>query len=136
MSTDSFRVRAEFPVPPLTLYEAWISGPLHAAMTGAAAICDARPGGEFTAWDGYISGTIVELAPGVRIVQRWRTLEFAAADPDSRLVLELSATPSGCALSVSHSEIPAGQGASYEGGWEDHYFAPMRAYFAATAQAS
>ena len=38
-----------------------------------------------TAWDGYISGRNVELIPGERIVQTWRTSEFGVSDPDSNL---------------------------------------------------
>ena len=48
----------------------------HAAFTGAKATCDARVGGIFTAYDGYISGRIVELETGERIVQEWRTTEW------------------------------------------------------------
>lgn len=34
------------------------------AFTGSKATCDAGVGGEFTAWDGYISGKNLELEKG------------------------------------------------------------------------
>jgi activator of HSP90 ATPase len=32
-------------------------------------------------------------------------------------------------LTLIHTDIPDGQAESYEGGWEDSYFKPMREYF-------
>ena len=50
-------------------------------MTGAAARIAGRVGAAYSAWDGYIAGKTLELAPGKRIVQSWRTTEFASDDP-------------------------------------------------------
>jgi hypothetical protein len=35
----------------------------------------------------------------------------------------------GTLVTLSHSDIPRGQAESYESGWEESYFAPMREYF-------
>ncbi len=50
---------------PGEVYAAWLDGAQHAAMTGGgAAECDPIVGRRFTAWDGYIDGTNLELDPG------------------------------------------------------------------------
>lgn len=127
---DSLRVSARFPVPPSRVYADWLDPAGHAALTGGnPASCDPRPGGAFTAWEGYISGTTLELVPGRRIVQAWRTSDFPAEAPDSRLVVELSADGDGCRVDIVHDEIPAGQGPAYEQGWADYYFSPMHALY-------
>ena len=97
-------------------------------MTGAGASSDPKVGGRFTAWDGYITGIHMELEPHHRIVQAWRTLEFEEATSDSRLEVLIEAVPGGSRLTLRHTKIPQGQGASYRQGWKDHYFAPMRAW--------
>ena len=51
-------------------------------MTGSPAIVDPEIGGAFEAWDGYISGRTLSLEPGRRIVQSWRTSEFAEDEGD------------------------------------------------------
>jgi activator of HSP90 ATPase len=98
-------------------------------MTGGAAKATARVGGSFTAWDGYISGKNIELKSPARILQSWRTTEFSADTPDSRLEILLEETKGGTKVTLVQSSIPEGQAASYKQGWIDHYFEPMKEYF-------
>ena len=119
-----------FAAAPEKVYRAGLNSRAHAAFTGGEAAIDPVPGGEFSAWDGYIVGTTIELDPPRRIVQSWRTSEFPPDAPDSRLMLELHAERGGTRLVLSHTEIPAGQGADYAQGWIDNYFEPMQRYFA------
>ena len=86
-------------------------------------------GGKYTAWDGYISGKTLELEPGKRIVQSWRSTEFPADAPDSRLEVELSPVKTGTRVTLKHSNLPAGSSAEYRKGWIDFYFTPMKKYF-------
>ncbi len=118
---------------PAQIFQRWVDGEGHAEMTGAAASSDPRPGGAFTAWDGYIRGQHVALEPPDRIVQRWRTAEFPADAGDSLVEITLQPEGSGTRLRLVHTEIPAGQGERYRGGWERFYFQPMRAFFGVSA---
>lgn len=98
-------------------------------MTGSPAKVDGRVGGRFSAWDGYISGSTLELEPDRRIVQAWRTSEFPDEAPDSRVEIVLEETAGGTKVTLSHRDMPEDQVDSYRQGWEDFYFQPMRAYF-------
>ena len=129
MSTESFTLWEIFPASPREMYDAWLSS-AHGKMVGSTATVDPRVGGAFTAWDGYIRGTTLELEPYRRIVQAWRTTEFSAASPDSRLELLLEQVEGGTRLTIRHTEIPEGKSASLEQGWIDHYYRPMKEYFA------
>lgn len=117
------------PADPATVYECWISAKRHAEMTGASATSDAKKGGAFTAWDGYISGKHLILEPGKRIVQAWRTTEFPSAAPDSTVEIRLSKDAKGTKLSLLQSDIPDGQSDMYAEGWLEYYFDPMTRYF-------
>ena len=86
-------------------------------------------GGAFTVGDGYIQGKTVELAPFGKIVQTWRTTDFAPEDGDSRLEVVLEEVEGGTRITLSHSNIPDGQGTGYEEGWKEYYFKPMSEYF-------
>jgi hypothetical protein len=127
-------------------------------MTGGGAEVSDKTGEAFEAWDGYISGVNLELEPpstpqgengrqksGVefaaqtprqsgaaalhaRILQAWRTVEFADDEEDSLVEIRLEAVEDGTRLTLHHSQLPA-HGAQYEQGWIDNYFEPMKAYF-------
>lgn len=126
---ESLEVSTVLPVDAATLYAAWLSSSKHSAFTGGEAEISPKVGSKFTAWDGYISGVTVILEPDQRIVQSWRTTEFADHDPDSDLEIILEETEGGTRLLLRHTNIPAGQGKQYEKGWEEHYFVPMLEYF-------
>ncbi len=124
--TYNFSLSCVLPASPEAVYDAWLDG----AMTGAEAKIVKRVGGAHSAWDGYITGKTVELVPGKRIVQSWRTTEFADNDPDSTITVELAPTKAGAHLTLTHSGVPDGQTSYEHGGWRDNYFVPMKAYFA------
>ncbi len=127
--TDSFEISTVLPASAQRVYKAWLNSDEHGAMTGGTAQIDPVVGGKFSAWDGYITGTTLELEPNRRIVQSWRTAEFPADAADSRLEITLEEDADGTRLTLRHSDIPAGQGSSYESGWVDNYFDPMKDYF-------
>jgi len=128
MKTE-FTVSTNLPASPEKIFRAWLSSEGHSAMTGSTAKVEPRVGGKFTAWDGYITGKTLELKPYSRIVQAWRTSEFPDQSPDSRLEILLEAVKDGTKLTLIHSNIPDDQADSYEGGWDDNYFKPMKDYF-------
>ena len=73
----TFTLTATIPASPEEIYEAWLDSLGHSEMTGGEANMSGQVGAEVSAWDGYISGRNLELIPGERIVQSWRTTEFA-----------------------------------------------------------
>ncbi len=131
MKRDSIKVSAVIPADPQAVYDAWMSTKGHTAMTGNAAKVTARVGGAYTAWDGYISGKTLELEPGKRILQSWRSTDFEKEDADSKLEILLEKAKGGTKVTLVHTEIPAGQGAEYRKGWIDFYFKPMKDWFGA-----
>ncbi|MSQ24854.1 MAG: hypothetical protein EXR49_01020 [Dehalococcoidia bacterium] len=129
---DSIEVSAILPATPLRVYRAWLDSAQHSAMTGGgAAEIDPAVGGRFTAWDGYISGVTLETDSPRRIVQGWRTTEFAKRVKDSRLAVLVEKAQGGAKITLRHTEIPKGQGEGYRQGGLDYYLEPMQAYFAA-----
>lgn len=125
-----YELEAVLPATPEEVYAAWMSSEGHTAMTGAEAHVDPRAGGEYDAWDGYITGRTVELEPGRRIVQTWRTSEFADSDRDSQVEVLLEPIAEGTRLTLRHADVPDGQLQYEQGGWQESYFEPMREYFA------
>lgn len=126
---DSLSVSTVLPATPKQIYDAWLSSKGHTEMTDGEAKGNAKVGSVFTAWDGYIEGKNLELEPGKRIVQSWRTSEFPDDADDSHLEIILEEVSDGTKITLNHTNIPKGQGKQYKQGWHDHYFEPMKEYF-------
>jgi uncharacterized protein YndB with AHSA1/START domain len=127
--TYDFKLSSDLPAPRQAVYDAWLDSAAHSAMTGSEAKIGMGVGEPYSAWDGYIAGKTLELVPGKRIVQSWRTTEFEPQDPDSTIVVDLEPTKTGTRLTLTHRGAPDGQTSYENGGWRDFYFAPMQAYF-------
>jgi uncharacterized protein YndB with AHSA1/START domain len=129
----SARVRrsltATIPASPDEIYQAWLDSIGHSEMTGSEARMSDEVGAEVSAWDGYISGRNLELIPGERIVQSWRTTEFGDEEEDSVITVVLQETEEGTLLTLDHSNVPDEHKGYEEGGWQSNYFEPMIAYF-------
>jgi activator of HSP90 ATPase len=126
---NRFTLSEFIPARPSEIYEAWLSSAGHTAITGSTAKVDGKAGGKFSAWEGYIFGTTLELKPNRRIVQTWRTSEFPDDAPDSHLEVLLEEVTGGTTITLNHSDMPEDQVESYRQGWDDFYFKPMKAYF-------
>jgi activator of HSP90 ATPase len=130
--TYDFEVFDRVPAPPDVVYAAWLSSVEHSAMTGSIAHIDAREGGDFDAWDGYIHGVTLTLQPFTRIVQTWRTKNFSDEHTDSQIEVYFEGDDDGTLVTVRHSNVPDDQLGYENGGWQQSYFDPMKAYFAAS----
>jgi activator of HSP90 ATPase len=120
-------IRAE----PDEVYNAFINGKIHAAFTGAKATCNAKVGGKFTAWNGYITGKNLKLKKGKLIVQQWKTKRWPKGYPYSILEFTFKPEKGGTRVRMVQSNVPASQAANYRQGWVESYWSPLRRYFQA-----
>ena len=127
----SFTLNATIPAPAQEIYEAWLDSLVHSEMTGGKASMSDETDAEVSAWDGYITGRNLELVPGERIVQSWRTTQFTDEHEDSIITVTLEEVECGTLLTLVHTNVPEGQTSYEQGGWQEHYFEPMKEYFVA-----
>ena len=112
------------------IYKSWLSTQRHSKMTGGAAFVSDKVGETFTAWEGYITGSNIELEPYNRIVQSWRSSNFETNESDSQIEVILSEDGEETTLTLNHTNVPE-SGEHYKKGWNEHYFEPMKRYFEA-----
>ena len=124
-----FALTDMIPASPAAIYDAWLDSRGHSEMTGGKAKMSKRVGGKVSAWDGYISGKNIELVVGKRIVQTWRTTKFTKDDEDSQITVTLRAVRGGTKITLKHTNVPEGHTSYEKGGWQAHYFEPMKKYF-------
>ena len=114
---EEIELKEIFSGEPSEIYIAWLDSKLHSEMTGGVADCSREIGKPFFAWDGYISGRNIELVENEKIVQSWRTSEFAENDEDSLLQITLKKVSEGTEFTLKHTNIPEGQ-KQYLQGWQ------------------
>ena len=125
-----FSVSDVVPAAAQDIYDAWLSSSGHERITGGQpAQISAQEGAAFTVWNGYITGRNLQLEPGRRIVQSWRTTKFTTNDPDSQIEVLLQPALGGTKVTVHHTNVPDGHTSYRDGGWQRSYFDPMKEHF-------
>jgi uncharacterized protein YndB with AHSA1/START domain len=127
--TTTIIQKVVIPASPEEVYDAFMDARKHSEFTGSKATCDPIVGGKFTAWDGYISGTNLELEKGKRIIQEWVTAEWPEGFSPSRLELTFRKIKGGTQLRMVHSNVPEEQADDYRQGWIDNYWELLKSYF-------
>jgi activator of HSP90 ATPase len=110
------------------LYDMYLDPEQHAAFTGAPVKIAAKVGASFSAFDGALSGKILQLVPKQLIVQSWRSTEWRPDDVDSTLVLRFSDEASKGRIDLTHVNVADSDYDGVREGWKKYYWDPWRAY--------
>ena len=85
---EKFKITVKLNCKAKEVFTGWLNSKTHSDFSGGAkADISASERGKFTAYDGYITGTNIEIFPHKKIIQKSRTKDFDPSDEDS--VLEL-----------------------------------------------
>lgn len=131
MKTKTIEQTVTFDASPRTVYETYVDTKRHAAFTGAHASLSPKPGSKMSAWDGYVTGEILLLRPGKRIVQTWKSMTWPKGAAESILDLRLAPKGKKTELTMVHSGIPARPASLAKGfttGWYTSYWKPLAKY--------
>jgi len=112
---------------PQRIYEALLDSKQFSAFSGAPAEIHREAGGAFSCFGGVIVGRNVELIPGRRIVQAWRSNGWTEGSY-SIVKFELTQQGSGTRLVMDHRGFPDGKREHLEAGWKEHYWEPLAKY--------
>ena len=85
-------------------------------------------GGAFALFGGYITGRHIELVPGERVVQAWRS-KWKPGEY-SIVTFALAEDGSDTKILFDHRGFPDGTAQHLAEGWKSNYWEPMEKYFA------
>ena len=114
------------PAPAKKLYAMYLSPRQHAAITGGKVTVGARPGAKFRAFDGALSGRILQTVPRKLIVQAWRSTKFRKGDGDSTLILRFTPKGRSGRIDLTHVNVPSHDYRGVNNGWKRYYWRPWR----------
>ena len=112
------------------LFEMYINPSTHQAITGAPVEIGDKRGFEFKAFDGALTGTVLEVIRPKLIIKSWRSVNFMAEDPDSTLILSFTSEGNEGRIDLVHLDVPDQDYKGVKQGWEKYYWSPWRTYLA------
>lgn len=119
-----------FDASPDAIYDLLTNSKKFAAMTGdMPAEISREVGGAATMFGGHISARNIELSPGKRVVQSWRAQTWPEG-VHSIVRFELVAQGKGTQVIFDQVGHPAADQEHLTSGWNERYWAPMRAMLA------
>jgi activator of HSP90 ATPase len=116
------------PAKPVRLFQMYVSSELHSAFTGNPATISESPGSPFSAFDGALSGTTLQIVEPSVIVQSWRSVSFHDSDPDSTLILYFHNAGDEGQIELIHLDVPEQDFDGVTRGWDKFYWTPWREY--------
>ena len=116
------------PASPEKLFDMYLDPAEHEAVTGTPVKISMEAGSEFEAFNGMLTGTMLEVIRPVLIVQSWRSAQFKEHDADSTLILYFSSEEGKGKIDLIHLDVPDHDYHSVVEGWQKYYWEPWRNY--------
>ena len=127
VATKTIEQSVTFNASPHDVYEALMDSEKHSRFSGAKASISREVGGSFTAYDGALSGTILELVPDVKIAQTWRGSDDGWVPGHySTATFSLEAVNSGTRLTFVQTGVPEQSFEQISQGWHTYYWPKMK----------
>ena len=132
MHTKTIKQEVILPCFPQEAYEAWLDSKTHSEIIGANAVIDPSVGGNFSLWDGEMTGKTITIDKNnLKIEQEWR--DNGSNWPEKYFsVITLTFVPNennNTKLFFTQTGIPKENTNDLENGWENFYWKPMKEYF-------
>ncbi len=125
--TKTVEQTVTFNVSPHDVYEALMDSDKHSRFTGAEAVISREVGGSFTAYDGALSGVILELVPDAKIVQTRRGSDDGWVPGHySTATFRLEAVDGGTRLTFVQTGVPEDSYDQIVQGWQTFYWPKMK----------
>ena len=129
VATKTIEQTVTFKASPHDVYESLMDSEKHSKFTGAKATISREVGGAFTAYDGALSGKILELVTDIKIVQAWRgSGEGWVPGHYSTATFSLEAIDGGTRLSFVQTGVPEQSFEQISQGWNTYYWPKMKEF--------
>ncbi len=120
------------PAPAAELYRMYMDPAAHSGLTGAPTKISEEAGSVFEAFGGLLKGRTLQVVKPRLVVQSWRSVNFADADPDSTLIITFTEEDASAGrIDLIHLDVPESDYQGVSGGWESRYFVPWLEYLKA-----
>ena len=110
------------------LFEMYLDPSIHKSIIGASVEIGHERGSHFQAYDGALTGQILEVVKQRLIIKSWRSDNFKTDDPDSTLILSFTPEGDEGRIDLIHLDVPDHDYEGVSQGWGKYYWEPWREY--------
>lgn len=114
------------PAEPEEIYLALTTDITIRLWTGDLVEINPAVGGEFSMWDGAITGKFIELDQNKKIVQQWF---FGDQEADSIVTIKLHEHKKGTSVEINHINIPEEDYDDIIAGWDNPYMSSLLDFY-------
>lgn len=125
MKTRTIRHSIILKATPLQIFNTFMDSKKHSQFTKAESNISKENGGEFSIFDGMVTGINKEIIPGQRIVQSWKGVNWPTKD-FTQVIFDFKKVRSGTFLQLTHKNVPYYQYGAIKKGWRKYYFVPLK----------
>lgn len=110
------------------IYDVLTNAVQFSAFTELPAEIDATTSGQFSCFDGMITGQTIEMIPNKRLVQAWRVANWEPGDYSIVKFQFEEMTDTETKLIFDHKGFPKEHRDHLEQGWHNKYWTPLKKY--------
>ncbi len=126
MKTTTIKQGAMLPGTPHQVFELLMDSKKHAAFTGGQAKIGRTIGSPFSVFDGWATGTTIELIKDEKIIQQWRGADWLVDHYSIATFTFLLAKGGQTKLLFSQTNVPTEFAKDVADGWREYYWKPMK----------
>jgi uncharacterized protein YndB with AHSA1/START domain len=115
---------------PTEVFEAFTDSGIIAAWGGGLSVVEAKVGGHFELFDGWVKGEVTAFVPNKELGYTWKPEEWDRRTQPSKVHFRFMEHPAGTDVVLEHTDFPSVEEADKHGeGWVNYVLDPMNDYF-------
>lgn len=131
MKTTSIKLTITVAAKPGEVFAALTEPRLIAAWSGQKGKVEAKVGGKFEFFDGWVEGRVLEFKHGKRLAHTWLPGDWPADAGESVVRYTLTPSGKGTKIVLEHSSFPnETEMKNHKSGWKEFVLDPLKTHFA------
>jgi uncharacterized protein YndB with AHSA1/START domain len=131
MKSPGLKLFCSLKADPKRVFGALTDSKLISAWSGQKGKVEARVGGKFEMFDGWVKGKVLAYQEGKSLAYTWHTADWSEGEKPSVVSYTLKRAGAGTRVSLTHTGFPnVEQMKEHKAGWKEHVFDPLKEFFA------
>ncbi|MEK6756892.1 MAG: SRPBCC domain-containing protein [Bacteroidota bacterium] len=127
MKSSPIKLTVVLPGKPNEVFGALTNAKIIAQWNGQKGKVEAKVGGKFEMFDGWVKGKVLEFEPGKTLAYTWRPGDWPEDAQESVVKYSFTSTKRGTKVVLEHSNFPnETEKKNHKSGWMEFVFEPLR----------